>query len=906
MGEIAYQHDLAKLADSGLNLNLPVDLVPKTEYPIFSNVLSTIEGLVKSREGMALVCNLGTTPVHSIFRLNQYSSAILGSRLFGIGSQLYAAPLPAGNTPALLTGGIAYDGTPLSIIGFRFDADPQIWAIIANGAGMMKFKAGYYQLLGIAPPMVPAQYSAGGAGNLDSGSGPGYDWLYTYYNPITQSESNPSPANQTSTETLAPTAFTNPDPSLPGPIDNPYLNPGNVFDGNPATFASYITPPVPDQGSCQWNMWGTPTGLYSDLVLYVTSEVLNVTIPNAGVSTRIQYSFDGGLSWQNIFFVGTNRPLTTDAVNVPPTINLADLRVRAISNAGGTVTAEARIYEISTIGTLIPPVPTLLPLSNQSALVCVTPPTDPQATQINLYRRGGSLVDNYYYVSTSTVAALSQGVCSPTALEIIDNSSDATIEGNPTVPLDNFQPVDSVQVMNQPIIAIWGYEGRVFGCGDPARPGVVYWSNSGNADEWGAENWIDVAEAGGQVMNGVVYALRCFVFSRERMSVLLPNIIQGSTFTPAETSCRKGLKGRWALTIGEKGIYFGAKDGIYRTQGGAEESVTDATIRPLFPTFENTQGTPVNGYDAVDMSDENGLRLSYHNGEIWYDYTGLTTGIRQRLIYDERRNRWRGAPYTPTMQTSYSEPGTVSSLLFGSTDGNVFQAGNGSTDNSATIPCHFRTGSFDQSAPLNLKEYGGVAIDIDPGGATGSILTIQAYLNGNLVPGASKNVTGTGRQRVFMPLADAYGLNVSFDFQWNASASVQPVLYQLDILYRHEPSTVTHWELPPNSLGMDGWFHVRDSYVTLRSAANVTMVLNFDNGPSQTFILTSTSGSKRKLYVPFGANKCKLVGMTLDSTGDFRVYSSETELRAKMWLTRLGYKALPIIGAISEGGSTSE
>jgi hypothetical protein len=164
-------------------------------------------------------------------------------------------------------------------------------------------------------------------------------------------------------------------------------------------------------------------------------------------------------------------------------------------------------------------------------------------------------------------------------------------------------------------------------------------------------------------------------------------------------------------------------------------------------------------------------------------------------------------------------------------------------------------------------------------------------------------VTGSGRQRVALDLAqslgnEVYALNIAFDISWDTNAgAITPVLFQYDTLYRMEPAEVTHWEVPPNSLGLQGFFHVRDSYVTLRSAADVTMTVRFDDNTTQTYTLTSTAGVKSKLYVSFAAKKCKLVGFTFDSTADFRLYQPESELRAKPWVTSLGYSVSPLFGS---------
>ena len=918
----AYQHDGPnKFALAGLDLNVPVDLVPPGKYSRATNVVSKIEGRLETRDGAALIAQiLPNTPIHTVFRLSQAIPSIAGERLVAAGSSLFTAPIPDGSVFTQLTG-FPYDGGPLSIIEFRFDADPAPWAIIANSSGMTKRRAGYYFQLGVPAPTVAATASDGGVGTLNSSvTGIGYDWRYTYLNTVTLSESAPSPTllSGGGTTTVRPSSAANPATGVGG---DPYANPNNAFDGNPVTFAQSFEDSAGSgnlqTGSCLWQGVGAVSGIVLTAVLYVDSSVAVFhTGSSGGARALIQYSTDNGVTWNLLYSVGGNRTRQVNSVNLPAGINTTQVLVRGETSANAfTDTSEIsvthNVYEISIVVTLQAGVTPTLALTNRSANVCITPPTDPQETVARLYRRGGTLPNDWYFVGQFVIASLIQGPCGTGTLVINDNVADAQAQiGVPLIGSaidDHFMPVPSVQAFNQAVPVVFGpYDERALACGDPNRPESVYFSDRGNADIWRAENWVVVADPGEQTMNGIVYGLRCFVWSREQLYLMVPNIIAGQTFTPAKTACRRGLKGRWFFTKGEKGMYFGSKDGIYRTSGGPEESIIDDSIRPLFPTRESPAGRPTNGYDAVDMSDENGLRLAFHNGEIWFYYTGLTTGKRQLLIFDERRDRWRAGSYTPVVQMAYSEPNTTSSLVYGGTDGSLYAAG-GLDDAGQPIPVEFTTGANDQGRPLNLKEYGNVVFDVDPGGATNtSPVMIVPRINGETIAEAALKITGTGRQRVPLPLQtllndEVFAYNLEFDVTWTASASFEPILYHMETFFRHEPAEVTHWQLPPTSFGAQGWMHVRDIYLMIRSNADVTLTLTPSIGPVITATIPATAGKKLKQYIQLLANKGKTYGIQLDSTVPFRIYSDESEVRVKQWLTKLGYTNIPIIGAEQVG-----
>jgi len=683
-----------------------------------------------------------------------------------------------------------------------------------------------------------------------------------------------------------------------------YSNPNNAFDGNPATFATGVV--TGDIATCTWAGWSAAAGAYSALNLLIDNQV---TVPGPAMSTAwLGYSTDGGNTWTTIYTVtGTSlvRARTTDTVMLPAGTNLAQLQVRASIQSSSLLTSEHHIFEISSSGVLVSATPITLALTNQSANVCVTPPTDPQETSIRLYRRGGTLPNNWFQVGQFPVASLVQGGCGAGTLLINDNVPDSQAEVGQLLPQDNFQPVQSVAATAFPLGVVFGpYVGYVLACGDPARPEAVYFCLPGNADIWPAESWVVVGNPGEQMMSGIVYSLRCFAFSRERMFIMLPNIIAGVTFTPSETSCRRGLKGRFALCAGEQGVYFVSKDGVYRTQGGPEQSVIDDSIRPLFPVREGTVGTPTNGYDAVDLTQENTLRLAFHNSEIWFFYTGLTTQLPQLLIYDERRSRWRGASYPDNETVAYSEPSTTSSLLLGASDGDIYQVG-GETDgeNNVPIAVDFRTGAIDEGRPLNEKEWMNIAIDIDPGGATvANPVVITPLINGEAQTELALPITGTGRQRVPLPLNQAgtevYAYNIEFDIAWTSGPGgvVQPKLFQYDLMYRHEPAELTHWQLPPTTFGMQGYLHVRDLYLMVRSNAPITLQVLPSNGPTQVFTLPSTGNVKRKLYVQLAPSKALSYSFIMDSSAIFRMYADESEVRCKQWLSKLGYQNVPVLG----------
>src|SRR5690349_2349293 len=62
-----YQHSITKFADTGLELRLPVDLVPETKYSRLTNAVPVIEGQLISRDGVTEIAYI--LPVNTVTKL---------------------------------------------------------------------------------------------------------------------------------------------------------------------------------------------------------------------------------------------------------------------------------------------------------------------------------------------------------------------------------------------------------------------------------------------------------------------------------------------------------------------------------------------------------------------------------------------------------------------------------------------------------------------------------------------------------------------------------------------------------------------------------------------------------------------------------------------------------------------
>jgi hypothetical protein len=335
-------------------------------------------------------------------------------------------------------------------------------------------------------------------------------------------------------------------------------------------------------------------------------------------------------------------------------------------------------------------------------------------------------------------------------------------------------------MMGKSLPFVWGpFLGVFFACGDVLNPGTLYWTNGNDSDSASALNFQEVTTPSEPLLNGFVMDGRAYVFSSERMFAIFPDPTNvGTAWQIVETPCQRGMWTNWCYTtLGDKQgggeCYFLGRDGIWVTQGGRAENITDADLYELFPhEGDNTQGVASNGYLPVDMTQRTYLRLAHQRGYLYFDYKDSEGAIRT-LTYEIASKAWYPDTYTPPLRVHYGDEGREAGQLLAGSDNGVVYFSGGASDNAVTIPCNVRTRSEDFGDPAVQKLVGDVATEISTGDQS---ITITPYFNNESVVGTGATYLGSAaRTHRILDINSGAGqiaYNVAMDFTWsNAGAS---------------------------------------------------------------------------------------------------------------------------------------
>jgi len=836
-----WQRDAQKFVCLGINLSVPVDLLPVGKYRALENVRPYGEGQIIGRPGLVPGSTTIVSSIHSIRLLNDpIPSPTTAPGTFnafclyiGDGTELRRGiPPSAGAVPDLShlvdTG---FSGNPLGMVVVKPAFSSRPWIYIADTNKMRT---------GSTAPQLPLQWGV-------------------------------SPPNDPPTAALAGSNVNGPDIGTTG---TPY-----VYRYRGRKSSDLQSGAVGNAGPSIRNLdaSGNPAGVSAH------QQNIRVTIvtahPDINVAILDIYRFGGSLQqWTYVGSVtnvaGANMLDTFNdaAIAANPQLEFDNFQPFPTfdqpRNGNCTIAAQAGGGGIVTI-------------TGGSQFLFY----DPSNLDQPYYGAGNQIIINgqaftFYRAPTSA-----------TSVEVVETPN-APGSGQFTMP--------SPQIWHQPLPFVWGPFGGgfsgvfIFACGDPNDLAALKWTKGNNPDSASDVNRLVITSPSEPLQNGCMYGGTAWVFSSERLFQMYPTFGQATDFIAIEVPNSKGLFMRWCVCVGRKGIYFRARDGIYRTTGGAPESVTDADLFSIFPHESPTssftvdgQNVSPNGFGGVfsppDDTKETDQRLSYADGFVYYTYVAQD-GKKYTLVLNEETGGWISRDrYTPEINLHYAEEGgdnyatvrPIHNTVLCGADGNLYQYAANTSDNGADIIGRFRTASRDQGDPRPRKLYGDILLDFDSRCETTNVTAgFDNFTIFSVLTLTGTNLTG--RRRSILDIASGlgqYAANVGLEVDWTTTGS-RAAFYFWEPSYLSRPEVTimraTDWtdDGHVGSKFFQGMIIQGDSLSLPR-----TLNVQFDGGGVAVAALTFASSNQQELVYSFNPPFIsKLVRLVPTDTNQWRLF----------------------------------
>lgn len=367
--------------------------------------------------------------------------------------------------------------------------------------------------------------------------------------------------------------------------------------------------------------------------------------------------------------------------------------------------------------------------------------------------------------------------------------------------------IDSPSTFGNPAQVFGPLEGEssifMFAVGDPDSPGTIRWTNGNDLDSTDSINFRELTSPSERLFRGVVWNSYVFVGTRDRLFMLSPALNTSTTFTVIELPTKSGPISDYAMCAGDDGVYYVGRDGLYRaTPYNPTERITDS-LYSLFP-HEGKAGVLTNSiYYPIDYSTPSRLRISYADGDLYFDYRATdnqTHTLRRTAVgRDESGGQVHGwFPYDYGDQVNFhylDEVGdtTVPQLLQCTITGSV-KVSTGETDSGTDIGCRMIT-RFDTLGDLrDNKLVSDQMISLNPDNST---FTYYIRRNLSLTGGSLANGTfGVGvstRSQLLISVHGGLGSlanSVALDLSW-VGGTVDRAVYEWVCAYVTKPATTT-------------------------------------------------------------------------------------------------------------------
>lgn len=454
-------------------------------------------------------------------------------------------------------------------------------------------------------------------------------------------------------------------------------------------------------------------------------------------------------------------------------------------------------------------------------------------------------------------------------------------------------------VANQGLPYLWGpdAEGTVFGCGDPFRPGNVYFCKSFNPDSAPDTYNQEITNPSEPLMGGEVINGLALVASTKRWWALYPNFGSGNRYQAVEAPVQRGLVAPYGHATDGRVVYFWAKDGIWTTLG---QSLTTADLHNLFP-HEGVVGRDyIYGGQTVHAPDykyASMFRLTYINFYLYADYRD-SEGLPRTLVCDLRdpsNPAWSIDEYADPIGVHYGieqQAGTLLSdstiysvLVMGDDNGKVHVQRDLVNDRNVPIPAAVATFEFNGGDVRGNELYNDEFLDLVPAAPAGVNATILE--EGTSVQAIFVIPTASVRTHTNVPIGlELSYMGVLLDWIDDFDQQVVPTLLRSwQPMFQSVPLSVTLWKNQGTSFNLPGYKHLPRLLIAYKASAPVTLTITvYDGTAPAVVILPSTGGNYRKtlFWLTFNKGMLYFIQARCDDA-EWQLYLSDCEILVGAW-----------------------
>jgi hypothetical protein len=201
---------------------------------------------------------------------------------------------------------------------------------------------------------------------------------------------------------------------------------------------------------------------------------------------------------------------------------------------------------------------------------------------------------------------------------------------------------------NRLIATAYGTQTAAGPGGTASTPSRVHFSNAGQPEVWETDgagtpvrgrNFRDLTPGDGeQIMAAVTWRELVFIFKETKFFVMWGESTAADgtpVFNFREVVNSVGLASKKAVTVGRDGVYFINRRGIYRTNGGDPELLSDL-VSPLWTGDLDVyyQGLPIN-LNQIALA-----RMTWHNEQLFVSVPTGTQVFNDRTLVFDSQHRW--------------------------------------------------------------------------------------------------------------------------------------------------------------------------------------------------------------------------------------------------------------------------